>query len=316
MHQPWEWTEADLQNLITEGTQESLTLDYKRKESLTNNDHNKNELGKDVSAFANSAGGTIVYGMVETNHLPIQLDDGFDPTVTTKEWIEHVINGRIQQKIDGIVIKPVPLTSPPGNTAYVVTIPQSLRAPHMASDNKYYKRYNFESIPMEDYEVRDVRRRQESPLLSIELSKLKRVPNNRAELTFRIRNESPALALYSLTMIRVSPPATIQGSGGWNGQHELPIGHVFQKTMAPPEHLPIWEGVPLSLDVTLTVGCADWHDFYLEWIVESPNMSRQSGVIWLQAINGVITRVEDQAVIEELESKRLDMNWVDGQEVK
>jgi len=33
------------------------------------------------------------------------------------------------------------------------------RAPHQAYDHRYYKRYNFQSIPMEDYEVRDLMRR-------------------------------------------------------------------------------------------------------------------------------------------------------------
>jgi len=36
-------------------------------------------------------------------------------------------------------------------------------APHMAADHRFYKRFNFESIPLEVYEVRDVGHRQESP---------------------------------------------------------------------------------------------------------------------------------------------------------
>jgi hypothetical protein len=44
--------------------------------------------------------------------------------------------------------------------AYVVQIAQaSSRAPHQANDYRYYKRFNFESTPMEDYEVRDLMRR-------------------------------------------------------------------------------------------------------------------------------------------------------------
>src|SRR5262249_36616254 len=46
-----------------------------------------------------------------------------------------------------------------GRVIYVVSIPQSNRAPHMASDNRYYKRFNFESVPLDDYEVRDISRR-------------------------------------------------------------------------------------------------------------------------------------------------------------
>ena len=38
---------------------------------------------------------------------------------------------------------------------YVVDIPQSNIA-HQAFDKRYYKRFNFISTPMEDYEIRDI----------------------------------------------------------------------------------------------------------------------------------------------------------------
>jgi hypothetical protein len=45
----------DLDRLIAEDIQESLTLDYKAAEALGKNSPQRNELCKDVSAFANSA---------------------------------------------------------------------------------------------------------------------------------------------------------------------------------------------------------------------------------------------------------------------
>ncbi len=67
-----DWTaEDDLLGLIRDGVQESIELDYKRCDSLDRRDsRKKTELSKDVSAFANSAGGTLVYGMKEDGHLP------------------------------------------------------------------------------------------------------------------------------------------------------------------------------------------------------------------------------------------------------
>jgi hypothetical protein len=56
MKQPWEWDEDDLQTLILNGTQESIELDYKACDALAQTEGKKNELSKDVSAFANSAG--------------------------------------------------------------------------------------------------------------------------------------------------------------------------------------------------------------------------------------------------------------------
>jgi len=63
MDEPWSWTETDLLQLIESGSQESLVLEYKASAALGKSDDQKNEISKDVSALANSAGGTIVYGI-------------------------------------------------------------------------------------------------------------------------------------------------------------------------------------------------------------------------------------------------------------
>jgi len=158
-------TKEDLQRLVDEEIQESLTLDYKTSPSLARDDKPRSELCKDVSAFANSAGGQIIYGIVEKDRKPVKVDDGSD---LSREWIELVIDSRVQPRLDGLVITPVPVGS--GRHAYVLTIPQaSGRAPHQAPDKKYYKRQNFQSVPMEDYEIRDALRRATTPELYVEL---------------------------------------------------------------------------------------------------------------------------------------------------
>ena len=162
----WEWDEHDLLDLIALGVQESLELDYKQCDALQKTDNRKSEISKDVSAFANSAGGTLVYGMIENGHVPTALDVGYDANDISKEWLEQVINSRIQRRIDGVRVNQVKLsTAAPGRVAYVVSIPQSIRAPHQASDRRFYKRFNFECVPMEEYEIRDVARRAVGPNL-------------------------------------------------------------------------------------------------------------------------------------------------------
>ena len=158
------WKEEDLQALITNKVEESTALDYKQREALLKADAKK-DLSKDVSAFANAAGGILVYGMIEENHLPRNIDEGYLPTDITKEWLEQVIQGNIRPRINGVHINPVRLeTTHAGNVAYVVTIPQGSTA-HQASDLKYYKRFNFQSVPMEDHEIRDVMSRLRHPLI-------------------------------------------------------------------------------------------------------------------------------------------------------
>lgn len=166
---PWDWRESDLLELVRQGVQESLELDYKRCDALQRTDAKKAELSKDISAFANSAGGVLVYGICEDGHVPTGLDVGFDPSQISKEWLEQVINSRIQRRVDGVRVNQIALSAEsPGKVAYVVSVPQSNRAPHQASDKRFYKRFNFESVPMEEYEVRDVANRTSSPSLDIE----------------------------------------------------------------------------------------------------------------------------------------------------
>jgi predicted HTH transcriptional regulator len=148
MRDPWEWEEEDLEALVASGVQESLTLDYKRCAALDKqNPKRAADLSKDVSAFANSAGGVIVYGVVEVNNLPTAVDQGYDPSELTREWIEQVINSSIQRRVDGVRIEQVPLNkNSPGQVAYVVAVAQSRRAPHMATDHVFYKRFNAEVL--------------------------------------------------------------------------------------------------------------------------------------------------------------------------
>jgi hypothetical protein len=48
--------------LIRDEVQESLTLDYKRSSALGKWNTERNNLSKDISAFANSEGGMLIYG--------------------------------------------------------------------------------------------------------------------------------------------------------------------------------------------------------------------------------------------------------------
>jgi hypothetical protein len=150
-----EYAFSDLENLINDQIEESLNLDYKSARSLDKADGKKRELAKDVSAFSNSDGGIIIYGIEEENHKPTEFSF-VDGSVFTKEWLENIIDGNIQPRIQGIKIIPVRIENDLQKTIYIVKIPDSENAPHMSADKKYYRRYNFKSVPMEEYEVRNL----------------------------------------------------------------------------------------------------------------------------------------------------------------
>lgn len=121
--------------------------------------------------MANAAGGTIIYGIAEfrdepKRHLPEKLSP-IARTEFSKERLEQLINSNIKPRIEGIVIHPVSLDSGSDHVAYAVEIPQSTTA-HQATDFRYYRRYNFEVLPMLDHEIRDVMGRSQHPKITLE----------------------------------------------------------------------------------------------------------------------------------------------------
>ncbi len=161
----------ELESLILDGVEESIQLEYKSADALQNTDHYKREIAKDVSAMANSAGGIIIYGIKEfgsseKKHLPEKITPVNRQSIS-KEWLDQVISNGISPKIDGLRIYPIQLQQI-DEVVYVVEIPQSSTAHQNTKEYKYYKRYNFESVPMLDYEIKDIMNRLKYPVIELE----------------------------------------------------------------------------------------------------------------------------------------------------
>jgi hypothetical protein len=163
-------TKADLQRLVDEGLEESLVLDYKASPALTRDGKGPDELCKDVTALANSAGGQLVYGVEEdkVTKKPSRVDEGVADPKITREWIEQILNSRVQPRMNGVRTTRIDMET--GNFGYVISVPQTQTGPHQAPDGKYYKRFDLQSVPMRDYEIKDVMRRSSVPDLSVTLS--------------------------------------------------------------------------------------------------------------------------------------------------
>lgn len=183
------WTRERLEIMIQQKIEENHRLDYKAAPSLASSDGKKTEITKDVSAFANSAGGRIIYGMKEfgqedKQHLPEKIDP-IDGRAFAREWLDQII-GQINPRVEGVRIIPLRVGSQDWETCYVVDIPQSETA-HQARDLRYYRRYNFESVPMADHEIRDVMNRRKLPKLDLRV-RLQQTPYRTLKVLLRIYN--------------------------------------------------------------------------------------------------------------------------------
>lgn len=144
-----------LQSLIDNEIEESIHIEFKSKGALSKKDSHKKEVSKDISAFANSDGGILVYGIEEVNHKAHRFSY-IDGNEFTKEWLEQIISTTVQRKIPNLKIFPIRNKGKISETIYIVQVPSSIESPHISRDKRFYKRFNFESVQMEEYEIRQL----------------------------------------------------------------------------------------------------------------------------------------------------------------
>ncbi|MBU4447786.1 MAG: ATP-binding protein, partial [Proteobacteria bacterium] len=141
-------------------TPESIFLDYK-KELFFETQKQKIELGKDISSFANTKGGCLLYGIDEDRQsidsAPIpKIEYGMVPINRQLIDIENILGSIISPTLPELRIRQVSLEHDTSKIVYLIWHPKSWVAPHMVNgfkNNKYYKRGNFKSEPMEEHEV-------------------------------------------------------------------------------------------------------------------------------------------------------------------
>ena len=200
-----EFTKEYLTQLIADQIEESSTLEYKAADSLGRSDGKKREITKDVSALANAAGGILIYGIrehgdAERSHLPDVLDS-VDQSTFSKEWLDQIVS-LIQPRVDGLRIIPIHVGPGVADYCYVVDIPQGSTA-HQALDRRYYKRRNFESTPMEDYEIRDVMNRRKHPVLRAAVRVVLDWPGDNSRIIVRVENTSRVMARYFRVVVHM-----------------------------------------------------------------------------------------------------------------
>ena len=173
---------SDLPRMLQSQETESVHLDYKAGAALLppsqggtgiNKQKRAADISKDVTAFLNSDGGALVYGVREerkSGGAPVPLfdpkKDGFAAGEVSKEEIEDIVTSNIQYRPgpDLFTVVEVPMSN---RNVYVIEIAKSMVGAFQANDKKYYKRFNFKSEPMEHYEIEDVRNRGIGPQLDL-----------------------------------------------------------------------------------------------------------------------------------------------------
>ena len=169
----------------------------------------KEKFSKCLSAFANSDGGVLIWG-VKTDHRD-QIDRAVDckPVAEPEKLrarLQDCLLGATQPPVDGVSLAAVLANSGAGFVKCL--IPASNKPPHMASDNKYYRRTSNASRQMEHYELEDMFGRRQRPGLKLRLALLPTTFNDVPceSLELGLVNEGRAVAKYAGVFLELNDP--------------------------------------------------------------------------------------------------------------
>ena len=133
---------------------ESRFIEYKRELPSTK-DSDVKDLLADVSAFANSSGGTILYGIDEDQGEPIACTGiGINDPQKAIERLNNIIGNSLDPPLRGFNFDVIERDD--GKRVLVLQINQSPSAPHMLNKGspKFYSRGVAGNVPMGCYEIR------------------------------------------------------------------------------------------------------------------------------------------------------------------
>ena len=154
--EPWQWDKDDLSSLF--GQAESIRLDFKESRLLDkSHDDVVDNLTREVSAFANTEGGTIVIGIVERRvgkaRVAEQLDGGVSRDTWSPERLQQTVEANVSPYLTRLRVRAIPLSEDGKKCAYVIQVPQGTTA-YQAHDGRYYGRSEYECKHLPDHEIR------------------------------------------------------------------------------------------------------------------------------------------------------------------
>ena len=140
------------------GQTESLRLDFKASKLFTEPPERVAEnLSAEVSAFANTEGGTIVIGIVERREGKSRIAERIDDGVLVETWpperLEQLVTSNVSPYLPGIRLRTIPLDESNTRYAYAIAVPSGTTA-YQARDRRYYGRSEYQSVPLLDHDIR------------------------------------------------------------------------------------------------------------------------------------------------------------------
>ncbi len=220
--------EDGLEVMVKQRLTESVTLEFKQKSRSSHGNFEKDDkqnLGKVLSGFANSAGGICIWGVEATRN-----EDGIDcasrlmPISNIAYFsseAQRLAAQYIMPRHDGIFIDRIQCLNDQESGYLVVFVERSERRPHRSEapdDKRYYKRSAGSFIAMEHYDIEDAFRRASSATLTLSVF-VRRLHPMRVgsgelkvgvQIVIELSNQGPACCKFPYVSVKASPEVYFQ----------------------------------------------------------------------------------------------------------
>ncbi|WP_264499063.1 AlbA family DNA-binding domain-containing protein [Luteolibacter flavescens] len=148
-------SESDLQRLVEDRIPESKNIEYKQTLQFAT-DEQKREFLSDLTAFANTDGGDLIFGISEADGVAGELVglNNLNPDDAAGK-VENLLRDFVQPRIVGTRVRSVPLIS--GKHVLIIRIPRSFSAPHMVKHSGISRFCGRNSNGKYDLDVHELR---------------------------------------------------------------------------------------------------------------------------------------------------------------
>lgn len=154
-----ETTQSDLEQMIAAGAQEGQRLDFKVEYPSQWNDKAKHSLAADAVAFANSEGGTLIFGMSQGTDAEAKdiVPQSISSTDEERVKLHSFLTDLVEPRLPGIQTHAVPVcVNGVSGHVMLVHVPQSWIGPHRSKmGNHFFVRDGLKNKPLDIPEIRN-----------------------------------------------------------------------------------------------------------------------------------------------------------------
>jgi len=211
---------------INNQQEENLLLEFKTVNRPDLNREDRKNLAKTVSAFANSSGGLIVWGVEARNNAGVDCASAahaIQPLTVLITALNRHGGAAVSPILEGLRHKALPTK---GDSGFAVTIvPESDVGPYMAKlgEDRYYKRSGDSIYLMEHFDLEDMFGRRKKPHLSV----FTRVIANRNEVIIGVENTGRGTAKAPFLSFNV-PDTFSLSAFGVDGNNNQSLPRLYQ----------------------------------------------------------------------------------------